>query len=169
MRQHLMIRLMVIASILLYGSSLTASAIPFELVKGDELAAIYYDLSDSKLVARSAQFFAQDIAAVTGKKPAIHTTLPEQQDNIVLIGTLGESPIIDRLAAQHPELRQHAGDWERYLVTTLVDPFPGIKKHWLSSAATGAGRRMASLICRLKSVFRPGTGGQMFQPNAKRI
>lgn len=128
MRRHLMIRLNVIALILLYGSSLTASAIPFELVKGDEFAAIYYDLSDSKLVARSAQFFAQDIAAVTGKKPEIHTTLPEQQDNIVLIGTLGESPIIDRLAAQHPELRQHAGDWERYLVTTLVDPFPGIKK-----------------------------------------
>jgi hypothetical protein len=99
---------------------------PFGLVDAGRVATIYYDPSDAELVGIAAGLFAQDIERVTDRLPETVTTLEGVAGPVVLIGTLGRSAVIDRLAAEHPELGAIRGGWERFAIKTVADPLPGI-------------------------------------------
>ena len=107
-------------------SRAAASPPAFELVTADQVATIHYDAADAKLVARAAGLLAADIERVTGRASAPVTTLEGVTGPVVLIGTLGQSALIDRLAAEHAELAQIRGDWERFVIKPVADPLPGI-------------------------------------------
>ena len=98
----------------------------FELVTADRVATIHYDPADAELVGIAAWLFAEDIERVTDRRPGIVTKLDGVKGPVVLIGTLGQSELIDRLAAEHPEFAEIRGDWERFVIKTVTDPFPGI-------------------------------------------
>ncbi len=49
------------------------------------------------MVQIAARDLTADIERVTGRKPALKQTEPDLADNIVMVGTLGRSPAIDRL------------------------------------------------------------------------
>ncbi len=100
----------------------------FELVSNDQMATIYYDPSDLKLIEISSQLFAGDINRITGKHPSVVTSLNGLQGNVVIIGTIGQSKIIDELSEKHPEFNQIKGDWERFVIKTISSPFEGVNE-----------------------------------------
>lgn len=99
-----------------------ASPGAFAIAQNHNLAHVYVDSSDWRGVVRAAGDLEADIARVTGATPA-RTLGP----NTILIGTLGHSPTIDRLAAEKKiDTAEIAGKWESFVIQTVRDPLPGV-------------------------------------------
>ncbi len=97
----------------------------FPIVQSGKAAALYVDSADWPGVARAAGDLARDIAQVTGSAPAIvheaHT------GPLLLIGTIGKSPVIDRLIAERKiDAAGVAGEWEAFVIQTVDKPLPGV-------------------------------------------
>ena len=98
----------------------------FPLATPTTAAPIYIDTSDWPGVLHAVSNLASDIDQVTSHTPEILHTIGKQQD-IVIIGTIGRSPLIDKLIAQHKldvtAIRNH---WETSVTQTIANPLPGI-------------------------------------------
>ena len=83
------------------GFSLTDSPKPrdFVLCDGKGAATILVETNEDRAVLRAAGDLADDVARVTGGKPAL-TQKPAGEKNLVIIGTPGQSKVIARLAAE---------------------------------------------------------------------
>ena len=82
------------------------------------------DFPGVKLIAKHLQ---ADIGMVTGTEPEILMDEKPGSDHIVLIGTIGQNPLIDELAESNKlDLSEITGKWETFLVQTLNNPFPGV-------------------------------------------
>jgi hypothetical protein len=82
-------------------------------------AAVYVDADDHWGVARAAGDLRDDIERVTGSKPAL---VHEPAARAILIGTLGHSRAIDRLAREgRIDAARIAGKWESFLIQVLPD------------------------------------------------
>jgi Glycosyl hydrolase family 115/Gylcosyl hydrolase family 115 C-terminal domain len=80
-------------------------------------------------VLRVLKLFRTDIAAVTGAAPEISLDGLPSSKEIVIVGTLGKSPLIDTLVqARKINVQGVAGEWEAFLVQTVTQPFPGIER-----------------------------------------
>jgi Glycosyl hydrolase family 115/Gylcosyl hydrolase family 115 C-terminal domain len=99
----------------------------FALSTLDVSAPIYVDNVDWPGVQRAAFNLAADISQVTGRSPElIHQNLTGGE-NIVLIGTIGHSPLIDKLIAKHKlDVSAITGHWETAITQIVANPFPGI-------------------------------------------
>jgi hypothetical protein len=100
----------------------------FAIASTGHPASILVGPADWPGVTRAATSFAADVASVTGNSPAILHTLTTSPDrNIILIGTIGRSPLIDRLIASHKlDVASIQGHWESSLTQVVDHPFPGI-------------------------------------------
>lgn len=80
-------------------------------------------------VIRALNDLKSDIGKVTGIEPnIIFNTLPKQKE-IVIVGTLGKSPIIDKLVKKKKlDIKNITGKWEAFSIQTIINPFPGIDK-----------------------------------------
>jgi hypothetical protein len=86
------------------------------------------DTEDHAGVRRAVTDLQADIARVTGKQPAVLGTAASGQDAI-LVGTLGKSPLIDRLAREgRIDATALHGKWEGFLIQAVRDPFPGVAR-----------------------------------------
>ena len=93
----------------------------FTLASPRQTAAILYDASDAAVVKRAAELFAADVEAVTGRRPQV-TSATGETGPAVIVGTL-------------------EGAWERYLIQTVANPLPGIRK---ALVIAGSDRRGAA-------------------------
>ena len=101
----------------------------FEIVSGSRVAAIYYDAEDAVVVATSAKMFADDVKAVSGRRPKITTTIPSSAKSLIIVGTIGQSAPIDALAsAGKIDVSGFSDGWERYGIFCVEKPFKGIEK-----------------------------------------
>lgn len=83
-------------------SSSAASSGEFAIAANGRAAAIYVAPQNPETVRVAAEAFASDVEQVTGVKPRILTSLTAPLPaNLILVGVLGHSPEIDRLAATH--------------------------------------------------------------------
>jgi len=99
----------------------------FSLVHGNEIAAIYFDAADAALIKTSASLLQQDIESITGKKPALITQLSGKEKNIIVIGTMGQSAIIQQLIKEKKIAASTLqGKWEGYLLQTIAQPFKAV-------------------------------------------
>jgi hypothetical protein len=101
----------------------------FFLANGKTVAAIFVETNDERAVLRAAGDLADDFARVTGMKPEIenHPSAGEKVD--VIIGTIGKSEIIDRLAAEGKLATNGiSGAWESYTLQIVKNPLPGVDK-----------------------------------------
>ncbi len=81
-------------------------------------------------VIRAFSDLRADIDRVTGHTPELLTgnKIPRMQE-IVVTGTIGKSPLIDRLIKKGKiNVDDIAGLRESYLIQTVANPFPGVKK-----------------------------------------
>lgn len=116
----------------------------FTLASPRQTAAILYDASDAAVVKRAAELFAADVEAVTGRYPRV-TSAAGETGPAVIVGTVGGSALIRRLSeAGKIDTAPLEGAWERYLIQTVANPLPGIRKALVIAAATAAARPTGS-------------------------
>jgi hypothetical protein len=98
---------------------------------------ILIDPDDYAGVRRAAADLQADIGRVSGAQPALASSkaLPGakggvgQGGDLVIVGTLGKSALIDRLArAGKIDAGALRGKWEGYLVQTVRNPLPGVAR-----------------------------------------
>ena len=110
-------------------SWLTASARGnLVLVDKQQAAAIVIDSSELPGVMRAAKNLQSDIQKVTGKQPAIKNTLAGQQQ-VVLIGTLGDSQLIAQLIANKKlDVSKIQNQWDAFHVAVVDKPFADVER-----------------------------------------
>lgn len=92
-------------------------------------ATVAYDASDAPLVKRAAEFLTADVEKVTGKKPEIAAGNNSLKGNLIIIGTVGKSALIDQLiAAKKINVDAIRNQWERFIIQTVDSPLPSVSQ-----------------------------------------
>jgi Glycosyl hydrolase family 115/Gylcosyl hydrolase family 115 C-terminal domain len=100
---------------------------------------IYTDPVDFILVQKAAGFLQNDIEMVTAKKPGLANVMPSSAKNIIIIGSIEKSSLIQRLIQQKKiNIDKIKNKWEAYQVQTVSNPFKGIEN---ALVITGSDRR----------------------------
>jgi hypothetical protein len=70
-----------------------------------------------------------DIGKVTGREPEIEYTDKPDAKEVVIVGTIGKSPIIDQLIKNKKiDVKNISGKWESFVIQTVDFPLPGVEK-----------------------------------------
>lgn len=108
--------------------SFEAKGKSFCIASKDKLTPILVANDDSQSVIRAASDLQSDIERVTGHKPNVLNQL-SKHDEVIIVGTLGKNQWIDALVAHKKINTQNLqGQWESYVIQTLENPFPNVKK-----------------------------------------
>jgi lysophospholipase L1-like esterase len=114
----------------------------FAVVKSATAATVVYSAKDAKVVEIAANLFAKDVERVSGVHPSVKTSVSDVQGPLVLIGTLGQSPEIDALAAGGKiDVSAIEGGWEQYRIEVVERPYPGVPQ---ALVIAGSDRRGAA-------------------------
>jgi len=101
----------------------------FTLSAKGESAALYVSSQDYAGVVRVARHLQQDLLHVTGAEPLLSIDGVTPKTEVVLIGTLGRNPWIDRLVLEKKlDVGDIRGKWETFLIQTVNDPLPGVDR-----------------------------------------
>jgi len=99
----------------------------FTVARSGIAASIYVDASDYAGVVRAAKDLDSDIARVTGITPTLAHDTGTLGSDAILIGTIGKSPLIDRLIRNRKiNVQSIAGKWESFLIQVVSKPLPGV-------------------------------------------
>jgi hypothetical protein len=99
------------------------------LVHGGRAANLFVDPADHAGVLRAAGDLQADIERVSSVRPALSKSVAAQGADVVLIGTLGKSALIDRLVQSGAlDVSSIKDKWEGWLVQTVVRPLPGVER-----------------------------------------
>ncbi|MGG6314172.1 glycosyl hydrolase 115 family protein, partial [Paenibacillus macerans] len=102
----------------------------FRLVHQGAAADLYVSLAEEPGVIRAAGDLQADVERVSGRKPRLvqDAVPPALSGHAVLIGTIGQSTLIDRLIAEGKlDVAGVAGRWEAFVIQTVADPLPGVE------------------------------------------
>ena len=103
-------------------------AVSFPLAASGKTAPIYASATDWPGVLRAARDLQADVQRVTKIEPQFSTEKPTGQQ-VVLIGTLGKSPLIDALVKQKKlDVSAVAGRWETFVRQVVENPMPGVAR-----------------------------------------
>ncbi len=93
-------------------------------------APIVVSAADHPGVVRVVGDLQADIERVTDIRPdVVHDGVPGGHEEVVLVGTLGASPLIDRLVADGKlDVGGIAGAWETSRQQLVHDPMPGVRR-----------------------------------------
>lgn len=101
----------------------------FPLASKGKVASIYVSDTDFKGVLRVVDHLQKDILSVTSQQPTIHYNTIANEDFVIIIGTLGKSPIVDQLVKEGKiDASQLHGKWEKFHTQTIDNPTADIKK-----------------------------------------
>ncbi|WP_329416910.1 glycosyl hydrolase 115 family protein [Streptomyces sp. NBC_00704] len=101
----------------------------FDLVRDGVAAEVFVDAADDPAVIRAAGDLQADVERVAGVRPELRHTLPERAAALVLVGTLGASPVIDGLAARgRLDVSRVRGRWEASVAQVVERPLPGVRR-----------------------------------------
>ncbi|MFI9831497.1 glycosyl hydrolase 115 family protein [Streptomyces sp. NPDC051913] len=101
----------------------------FPLVDAGTAAAVFVDAADDAAVIRAAGDLRADVERVGGVRPELLHTLPDRAAGLVLVGTLGSSPVIDRLVDDgRLDVSQVRGGWEASVTQVVEHPAPGVER-----------------------------------------
>ena len=93
------------------------------LVDRGAAAPIVVDAADWPGVRRAATDLQADIARVTGITPKLVQAPPSSAAQLVIVGTIGRSPLIDRLVRERKiDVQGVAGKWESFVLQTVDRP-----------------------------------------------
>lgn len=100
----------------------------FTLVAQSKAATLIVSSNDYKGVQRAVNDLQADIARVSSITPSISHNISETSKNIVIIGTLGHSELIDQLVDKKLIAKEHLeGKWESYAIITVKRPLKGVE------------------------------------------
>lgn len=99
----------------------------FRLAEAGNTAPVVISASDFEGVKKVAAMFRDDIQKVTAMQPAMYTDSLPTGSNVILIGTIEKNPLLDQLVRKGKlNLSGLYAKWEKFIITTVKDPFPGI-------------------------------------------
>jgi hypothetical protein len=99
----------------------------FALARPGHVAPLVVETSNDRAVRRAAADLQADLERVTGQRPALLDSLPAPARTCVLVGTLGQSSLIDRLVAdQRIDATNLPGAWESFVIQAVSAPWPGV-------------------------------------------
>lgn len=108
-------------------SNLINSGDYFPILTNEITASILYDQNDLALIKIASEFLADDIEKVTGKKPTVLNDSKSTKGKAIIIGSIGNNEIIDRLIKKKKlDVSTIVGTWERYIIQTVRKPVRGI-------------------------------------------
>ena len=96
---------------------------------GSNDAVLVADSEDYPVVQLAVRLFLDDVKRVTGHIIAVTNTMGGPAP-LIIVGTLGHSPLVERLAADGKlrNLDQIRGKWEATLCQIVAKPFPGVER-----------------------------------------
>lgn len=98
------------------------------LVSDGQPAELFVDGDDWPGVLRAAGDLQSDFERVTGRLPELHRSLAPSGSDVVIIGTIGKSRLIDDLVRRSViDTSETEGRWEGYLIEQVRDPWPGVE------------------------------------------
>jgi Glycosyl hydrolase family 115/Gylcosyl hydrolase family 115 C-terminal domain len=107
------------------------------------VATLYVDGADWPGVLRAVGSFSGDVAQVTGRTPAItHDAITSEAkgQDLIVIGTIGRSALIDRLIAERKlDVSGIRGRWEMSVTEIVQHPFPGVRSALVIAGADKRG------------------------------
>jgi hypothetical protein len=100
----------------------------FPIVQGKMAATLFVDTNDFPGVLRAVNDLQADVARVTGRTPAIRHEENGLGPDVILIGTMGRSRMIDSLVRGGKiDVSAIAGKWESFFIQVVSQPIPGVK------------------------------------------
>ena len=126
--------------------STSASPGAFVLAQNGNAAPLVVSDEDWPGVVRAAGDLSRDLGRVTGHDAPLIKNMPPAGDkppvgvDVVLIGTIGRSPLIDVLVRNHKiDVSGIAGQWESALTTVVEQPMPGVRRALVIAGADKRG------------------------------
>jgi hypothetical protein len=99
------------------------------LVQSGGTAKLFVDSSDHAGVLRAAGDLQADIQRVSGARPVLQKNGSVAGADVVIIGTVGKSALIDKLVQSGAlDVSAIKGKWEAWQVQTLTNPMPGVER-----------------------------------------
>ena len=116
----------------------------FALVRGRKAVPLVVDAADYAGVIRVVGDLADDLERVTGVRPDVRKVsdgrVPAGCKELVLVGTIGRSPLIDGLVkAGKLDTSGIAGRWETSLETVVDNPLPGVARAFVIAGSDQRG------------------------------
>lgn len=101
----------------------------FSLINNGNSAPILISSSDYIGVKKVANWLRDDIRKVSAIKTDIYIDQIPASKEIVIVGTIGKSEIIDRLISEEKiNLDDTKNKWEKFIIETVDNPFPNVEK-----------------------------------------
>jgi hypothetical protein len=116
-----------IGSVLIVESNDSQGSFP--IVQGANAASIFVETNDFAGVIRAAGDLQMDVARVAGVSPRIAHDRKDAGPDAIIIGTIGKSPVVDRLIREGKiDVREVTGKWESFVIQTVSKPLPGVSR-----------------------------------------
>ena len=101
----------------------------FTLAAGGQTAMLYVDSQDYPGVIRAAHDLQADIKRVTGVSPNLVSDKDRAHGEVVIIGTISKSVLIDRLIRERKlDVSEITGKWESTVIQVVEKPMPGVAR-----------------------------------------
>lgn len=99
----------------------------FTLSEKGKSAPIVVSDQDYAGVLKVAIQFKTDINMVTDAEPELFRDSIPQRKQVIIVGTLGRSPLIDQLISNGKiDLSMLKGKWEQFIIQVVAQPFDGV-------------------------------------------
>jgi hypothetical protein len=99
----------------------------FCIAQGDTTAVLCVDTNDYAGVLIAANNLCADVNRVTGHSPVTINTADNLGTNVIIIGTIGKSRVIDELVqAGKINVSSISNQWESYITQVVPHPLPGV-------------------------------------------
>tara|TARA_R110002050_G_scaffold223338_1_gene359100 strand:- start:4714 stop:7344 length:2631 start_codon:yes stop_codon:yes gene_type:complete len=101
----------------------------FAVVHNKIATSIYLSDNEHIGVLKIAKKIQEDIERVTNIKPTILTGATPSENTVIIVGTIGNSELIDKLIVDKKlDVSAIEGKWETFLIETIKNPFDGVEE-----------------------------------------
>jgi hypothetical protein len=101
----------------------------FPLSYAGSSASLYFSSKDFPGVYRVLKQLQNDIKSVTGAEPLFYTDTVPSGKEIVIAGTIGKNPLLDKLIENNKiNVDEIKGRWETFIIQIIENPFPSVDR-----------------------------------------
>jgi len=101
----------------------------FTISASGKSAPLFVNSKDYPGVIRILKHLQADIGSVTNTEPELSIDKIPAAKEIILVGTLGKNPVIDKLVRDKKlDVNGIAGKWEAFLIQVVENPLPNVER-----------------------------------------